>query len=287
MKRNAIKSELSKALQNKMLYLAIALGMVFCLMDAWENFKKVGEFHENLQWILGLDARIGTGHEGYSLFHLWMGIYPNTQGAYLFYAIWPVLAAMAYGWSYIEERRSGVYNQIVSRTNAKVYYLAKYIAVFVSGGLAVGIPVLLNLLLNALVCPYEPIPATFAVVTNTEIFSEFFHTCPWGYGLLWCGMTFLCGGVAACLCFLVGTKLRHGVMVMLTPYAIYMVLDALLSNLKTSVLKDVNYTLSPLWIINSVPGFANPEWLVFSILGLLTLISFSVGYWQVVKHELA
>ena len=270
-----------------MLYLAMVVGLIFSSMDVWENYVKLEEFHETLQWIVGLDSRIGTGHAGYSLFHLWMGIYPNTQGASLFYAIWPVLAAMAYGWSYIEERRSGVYNQIASRTNARTYFVSKYVAVFVSGGLAVGVPMLVNLLSNALVCPYAKIPATYAIVSNNNIFSELFHTCPWAYGLLWCGMTFLCGGVAACLCFVVGTKLRHGVMVMLTPYAIYVALDALFANLKPTVLRGIGYALSPLWTVTSVPGFANPEWLVFSILGLLTLLSFCVGYWQVVKHELA
>lgn len=287
MKRNVIRAELSKALRSRMLYLAIAVGLVFCAMDVWENYEKIEEFHETLQWILGLDSRIGTGHTGYSLFHLWMGIYPNTKGASLFYTVWPLLAAMAYGWSYIGDRRSGVYNQIVSRTNARSYYLAKYIAVFVSGGLAVGVPVLVDLLANALICPYDQIPATYAAVCNNNIFSELFHICPWAYGLLWCGMTFLCGGVAACLCFVVGTKLRHGVMVMLTPYAIYVALDSLFTLLKPTVLREVDYVLSPLKLANSVPGYTNPEWLQFSILGLLTLISFGVGYWQVVKHELA
>ena len=285
--KNAIRSELSKALINKMLYLAIAVGVVLASMDVWANYCKMEQFQENIQWIFELESRIGSGHAGYSLFYLWMGLYPNTQGASLFYTVWPVLAAMAYGWSYIEERRSGVYNQIVSRTNAATYFLSKYIAVFISGGLAVGIPVLLNLIANALVCPYAHVPAAFGVVINNNIFSELYHTNPWAYGLLWCGMTFLCGGVAACFCFAVGTMLRHSVMVLLTPYALYILLDALLSNLRSSLLKNVNYALSPLRLINSVPGLANPEWLVFLVLGVLTLISFTAGYWQVVKHELA
>ena len=285
--KNTIRSELYKALTNKMLYIAIAIGLIFCGADVVENYKKIQYFDESIAWIVDSGIRINTGHVGYSLFYLWMGLLPNTRGASLFCTVWPVLAAMAYGWSYTGERRSGIYNQIAARTGAVTYYVSKYTAVFISGGLAVGVPVLLNLLANALVCPYEQIPASFGTVGNRFFLSELFYTSLWAYGLLWCGMTFLCGGVAACLCFLVGTKLRHGVMTILIPYAIYIALDALINNLRLTVLSNVNLQLSPLRLISSVPSFANPEWLVFLILGVLTLLSFGVGYWQGVKHELA
>ncbi len=283
--KKAVCTELQKMLHSKMLYLSIAVGLLFCVMDIKESFVTMQTFDDYLQWAAGSDTRLGTGHEGYSLFYNWMGVIPISQGAHLFYTVWPVLVAMAYGWSYLDDRRSGVYNQIVSRTGAKTYYTAKYIAVFIAGGLAVGFPVLINLLGNALVYPYAiPIDGP---VFNCNFLSELYYTHPWAYGLTWCGMTFLCGGVAACLCFVVGTKMRHGVMVILTPYALYVALAALITNLRMTAFKDVALELSPLRLINSVPGFANPEWLVFGILGLLTLISFGVGYWQVVKHELA
>lgn len=285
---NSIRSELRKALTNKMLYISVAIGLLFCVLDVVENVEKIQGFNERLLSSIELDIpRKRCGHFGYSLFYLWMGLYPNTRGSSLFYTVWPVLAAMAYGWSYINERRSGVYDQIASRTSAKTYFVSKYIAVFVSGGIAVGLPVLLNLLANALVCPFSPIPVVYGPVNNGSFMSETYYTHPWIYGLTWCGMTFLCGGVAACLCFVVGTKMRHGVMVMLTPYALYVGLDAIINNLKATALKDVDLMLSPLRLTNSTPGMSNPEWFVFSILGLLTLFSFGVGYWQVVKHELA
>lgn len=285
--KNTLRTELRKALTNKMLYIAIGIGLVFCALDVLENCEKISLFNERLQQAITSGSRRRTGHDGYSLFYLWMGINPNTRGANLFFAIWPALGALAYGWSYIEERRSGVYNQIASRTSAKTYYICKYITVFVSGGLAVAIPVLLNLLANALVCPYAKISPVYNMVGNGYFMSELFHTSPWAYGLIWCVVVFLCGGVAACLCFVVGTKLRYGVMVVLTPYALYVAIDALIASLLPTVLVDYPYILSPLHLVKGMPGLCNPEWMVFLILGGLTLISFGVGYWQVVKHELA
>ena len=278
--------ELHKALYSKMLWLSVAVGLVFCTADVVENAGKMYSFLESIEWILSTDLRVSTDHTGYSLFYLWMGVGSCTRGANLFYTVWPVLAAMAYGWSYSNERISGIYNQMASRIGARFYYRAKYIAVFVSGGLAVGLPVLLNLLANALVCPYALIDASLGAVSNRNFLSELYYTYPWAYGLIWCGMTFLFGGTTACLCLTLGTKLRYEVMVILVPYALYIGLDALITSLRPTLLRDVEFALSPFRLLNSVPGFANPPWYLLAVLCVLNLAAFAVGYWQVVKHEL-
>ena len=283
--KHTLRTELHKALTNKMLYIAIAFGLIFCAMDVMENIGKIREFDQRIaNQILGL--RLSTDHQGYSLFYLWMGIQPNTRGANLFHVIWPVMAGMAYGWSYASERRSGVYNQIAARSGARTYYVSKYIAVFASGGLAVAVPFLLNLLANAMVLPYAHISPYFNQMSNVQFLSQLYYTNHWVYALVRCVIVFLCGGVAASLCFLVGTKLRYGVMVMLTPYAVYVAWDAVIIALNSSVLQANNYCLSPLRMLPGA-GMLLPGWLMLCILGGLTLISFGVGYWQVVKHELA
>lgn len=282
--KNTIRTELYKALHNRMLYIAIAAGLVLCGMDVVENISKIRQFDELLQWITTTDLRAGHGHDGYSLFFLWMGTSNLTFGGSIYSIVWPVLAAVAYGWSYNSDRRSGVYDQIVVRSNAKTYYIAKYIAVFVSGGLAVAVPLLANLLANALVCPYD-IPPLMSNL-NAYFLGELYFTCPWAYGLIWCGMVFLMGGAAACICFVSGTKLRHGVMLVLVPYALYIAFDALIATFFPTLIKNINLMLSPLQMFRSQPGFPNPEWFVFTVLAVLIGTSFSIGYWQVVKHEL-
>lgn len=286
--KTVLSTELKKALGSKLLWASLGIGLILCCGDIVENGFKVQEF---TQWVehqltSGQEGRVGTDHDGYSLFYLWMGLAPETYCSYLFYTIWPVLAAMAYGWSYNEERRSGVYNQIVSRCTVRQYYIAKYLSVFVSGGLAVGLPVLLNLLGNALVCPYEQLSADLGPINGSNFLSGLFYTSCWTYGLVWCGMTFLWGGAAACLCFLAGTKLRYSVIVMLLPYAIYVAVDALVAAVGSTFMNDVNLSLSPLRMAHVVTGFGNPAWFLFAVLSVLIVGSFTVGYWQVTKHEL-
>lgn len=282
--KNTLRMELYKMLHNKMLYFAIAVGLVLCGMDVVANVSKMRYFDASIQMLRDRGLRVSLGHDGYSLFYLWMGKYSSTYGGSLFCTIWPVLAAMAYGWSYNQDRRSGVYDQIVVRTDAKMYFVSKYIAVFVSGGLAISVPMLADLLANAMVCPYS-IPILTGSL-NAYFLSELYYTCPWAYGLIWCGMTFLWGGAAACICFVAGTKLCHGVMLILVPYALYIAVDALIAALFPTLAYDLNLNLSLLQFIHSAPGFPNPEWYVLTVLTVLIAGSFSIGYWQVVKHEL-
>lgn len=282
--KNTIRMELHKVFRNKILLFSIATGLVLCGMDVVENIYSIQQFHEILQWLITTDLRAGHGHSGYSLFYSWMGVTNVTRGASFYCIVWPVLAAMAYGWSYNSDRRSGVYDQIVVRSNAKTYYVAKYISVFVSGGLAVSVPLLANLLANALVCPYAIPKAT--IVHNGYFLSELFYTCPWAYGLIWCGMVFLIGGATACICFVAGTKLRHGVMLVLVPYVLYIGFDALVATFFPTLAYDLGLNVYLLFFIQGGPGFPNPEWFVFTVLAVLIGASFSIGYWQVVKHEL-
>lgn len=279
-----IRSELYKAVHTRMLYIAIALGVAICAGDVIENISKIKYFDEQMEWIVSSNSSLRTSHTGYSLFYLWMGISSLTSSGSLFHIVWPALAAMAYGWSYNEERRSGLYNQIVIRTSPTAYYNAKYIGVFVSGGLAVSVPLLINLLVNALILPYDiPFPGT---IPNGYFLSQFFYTCPWAYGLIWCCMVFLMGGAAACFCFITGTKLRHSVMVILVPYAMYICIDAILYVFLLSLTSKINLMLSPLWQTQAHSSRPNPAWLLFAFLAVETAISYGVGYWQVVKHEL-
>ena len=281
----SIKSELYKALHNKMLLAAIIIGSICCAIDLVENVEKMKVFDEALQRMMNLGLRFSTGHEGYSLFYLWMGFGRFTRGANLFCTIWPILAAMAYGWSYSVERRTGVTAQIVARSGKRAYFVSKYIAVFVSGGLGVAIPLLLNLLGNALVCPYAEISPVFGMISDRDFLSELFYYNHWLYGICWCGIVFLQGGVVACLCFIAGHLLRYMVMVILVPFALYLAWDTVVTTFGTTLFKEVNLPLSVYRLITVVPGFSIPEWYLFTVLGVLAVLSFTVGYWWVVKHD--
>ena len=282
--RGGLKTELWKALHNPMFYAALAIGCGITLINVVENLAVAEELRAS---VLAEDHTGGSRSPwGFSLFFLWMPVNGMSYGKTLFYLVWPVLAAMPFGWSYLQERRGGLYNQLIIRTGRSTFYLAKYTAVFVSGGLAVAVPVLFNLLVNAMFCPYElPHILNMLQIGDGYALSELYFTAPWVYALLWCGIDFLLGGAAAGLCFVVGTWLRLQVMTILTPFALLLVLDAAIAAIRDRY--GWNLELSPLQLAASVPGHPNPEWAVMAAFLLLAAVGFGLGYWQVVRHELA
>lgn len=276
--KNSAKSEIWKAFHNNYFYLAIIVGCIIAMLDVVENAIAVDTFSKM--------PSVGGGFSGYSLFVRWIAVNNHTYGCSLFYTVWPVIAAMPYGWSYLKDRRTGFYNQCVSRSNIKEYYFSKYLAVFASGGFVVTFPVAVNLFANALVCPYC-VPLVTSKITGIFdgwFMSELFYSQPWAFGFIWLGMNFLLGGVTACLCLTTGTKLYYHFLVILMPFAVYYVTDVLYS--MVGKLRYWEHMWSPLHLTRAACFNANPEWLLFGVISALLLISFVLGYRQVVKNEL-
>lgn len=280
--RNNLSTELWKALHNPMFYAALAIGCGIGMINVLENIPIAREISATIR----AEDYVGSRSPwGFSLFLLWMPVSGMSYGKMLFGLVWPILAAMPFGWSYLQERRGGLYNQLSFRAGRRVCYLSKYIAVFVSGGLVVAVPVLANLMVNAMFCPYElPNVLNMLQIGDGYALSELYFTTPWVYALLWCGIDFLLGGAAAGLCFVVGAWFRLQVMVILTPFALLLVLDAVFETVRSQY--GWNLELSPLQLAAAVPERANPEWAVaLAFLGMAA-VGFGVGYWQVMRHEL-
>lgn len=285
--RTSLRTELYKALHNRMFFSALGIGIIISLINVVQCSGTVQEYTNWLLRVISEGRSISTSYIGFSLFINWMGTNLISFSRSLFFFIWPVLAAMPYGWSYSSERRSGYYNQVASRSSRKRYFCSKYIAVFVSGGLAVAVPLLFDLLANALVSPDAVPDVTLMIqpISNGCFLSGLYYTHPWVFALIWCFVDFLWGGVAACTCFLVGAKIRLQVIVMLVPFMIFVLLDGLNTTVRRFML--LYQTFSPLQLAQPITMSANPGWVVFSVMGVLFLLTVTVGYWQVVKHELA
>lgn len=274
----SVRAELYKALHNKMLWIAIGMGLLLIAMDLWEAYDGIRHARES---VIQDQAEGKAIYLGYSLFRAWIYSGSGTYGAGLLATIWPLLAAMAFGWSYNNERLSGVYNQVVSRIGIRRYFLSKHIAVFISGGLAYSIPIVVNLLCMALIYPAWGPPD----VLDINFLSGLALANPWGFCIAMCGMSFLWGGATACICHCTGTYLRHGVMVVLVPYALYIIIDTVISVYYTLTQTTIFIQWSPR-LLGAFFAIANPGWLQFFFLILFTLGSYAIGLWQVKKHEL-
>lgn len=281
--KESIRTELWKASHNWMFLLSMVIGIVIALLDVGQNAYKIYGFN---QVVANIPEGYSTSPGGFSLFIHWIGVNCSNYGCNLFFLVWPVLAALPYGWSYAQERKNGVYYQLAARAGKRTYFFAKVVAVFVTGGLAVSVPVLVDLLANALIMPdmLPSVTGSVSLITARSFLSELYFTYPWLYALLWCGIDFLWGGTAACLCFAVGSKLRLRVLTVLVPYVVFYVLDWLLMVVRQ--MYYITIELSPLDLARATPWSPNPGWIIFLEMGLFLAVGLILGYRQVVKCEL-
>lgn len=281
---NKIRVEVWKATHNAYFHLAFAAGFILVLSNVYETYTTVTELTKNCIEAQKIGVPI-TNFTGCSLFVWWIANNGINFGSTYFYLIWPILAAMPFSWSYAQEARDGCVYQYVTRGSRRSYFIAKYTAVFISGGMAISIPVLADLLLNAMICPDDSLLFMNALTTieNSSFLSALFYTHPWIYSIIWCVLEFLWGGAAAALCFLAGTKLRFSVMAMLIPFSIFYIWGVL--GVSIVRITGTSLMLNPLYLAMSAPSGTNPGWLIFSIIGICILISLISGYWQVVKND--
>jgi hypothetical protein len=253
------------------------IGVVISLIDVYQNYTIVENFsHQS----------ISSGYEGYSLFVRWIAINGDTLGNAIFFNIWPIIAALPFAWSYVVEKETGYTAQICSRIKRRYYLIAKYIAVFASGGTAVSAPLLLNLLINALVCPIA-LPRVTSMLTpilNRSFLPELFYTRPWLYSLLWCAIPFFYGGATACICLIFGTFIRKSALLILMPFALLMLFDYIYSIIISGFAIELEF--SPLRLICPATYSWNPAWAVVLVFASLLILTFALFYMFGERNEL-
>lgn len=220
--RQMISIELWKAFHNTYFWLAMGIGLIIVCLDVRGNYYSIPSITQTLLDSMEMGLPI-SGFQGCSLFLWWISSSMNEYSS-LFYQLFPILAAMPFGWSFCMEKRSGLLIQYTIRGGRSSTLFSKFIAVFFSGGLVVSVPVLVDLLLNALICPSETLLFfnPIAMIFSKTFLSKLFFSHPWVWSLIWCAVDFLWGGATAVLCFLGGIHLRFPPIVILFPYIFYL-----------------------------------------------------------------
>ena len=259
---NCIRTEMWKAFHNKMMRSALLIGFILVIADLVQTAITVSDLGASY-------AHSPGGYDGCSLFVNWIGVNGVTVGAVVFYAVWPFLAAMPYGWSLYEDNRSHMTNNILTRVPYSQYLTAKMAAVFVSGGIAIALPVTTDLFASAMVCP-ACIPRVALPITGfcsgTAFLAKLYYTHPWLHAIIWCVI-----------------ELKHRFFVTATPLLLFLLLDFI-----TPMLADaMNWyiELSPLRLCNLASTNPSPTWIVLVELILLTFVSVLAGIYRKYRHE--
>lgn len=216
MNRKLLSMECKKAFQNRYFVSTLIIGLLFALLSF---LYSVGTYEVSLKNMAMTSGNPMHGFQG--LYNSWIGGETSSLGYILFYALIPLLAAIPYGWSYCREWNEGYIKYVATRCEKKEYCLAKYIAVFLSGGLVIFIPLCVNFILTACFVPaYQPsiIYQLYYSVSHGSMWSELFYSHPLVYVLLYLILDFIFGGLFATLSYAVSLFIKNWFVVIILPF---------------------------------------------------------------------
>ena len=217
-----LKLELKKAFCNKIFYLVVGIGLVIAAISAWQMIDK---YYLGLEMEANALKVTGPGRNpSYALNMLYNNClatgFDQSMTA-LFYTLMPLLVCLAYGWSYFGERKSGYVMNVMIRTHKKSQYLlAKYIAVFLSGGAAAVIPLIANFLVVACFIPaYQPdLFYEIYYSLQSHFLRELFYPHPIIFMCILFAIDFFFGGLMATCCVALTFFVKNKFAVILLPF---------------------------------------------------------------------
>lgn len=284
MLKRMIRLELRKALKNKWFYGAIFIGCAITML----SFADKIDLYQN-----GLLTQEREGSNpmqaASGLFNLWIGGEPFSLGGAIYFFVFPLLTAIPYGWSYCEEKQCGYIRMAAVRCGRTNYFLAKYIAVFISGGLAMVIPLVFNFLLTSMFAPAvmpSPVYCTSNGVFFHSLMSMVYYTRPFLYVFIYLGIDFVFCGLIACISYSAAGFTRHRVIAVILPLFLLLAFHYSRQFVYTSM--TVRYKeISPMYFLRPVAAAYTASWAVIitEIVVLLAVTFFLSMVWER-KHEI-
>ena len=217
------KIEIRKALKNKLFLATLAIASAIALYAA---VSVINLYNESIEMNKFSENQIGDINNPdlamYTLFNSWISEEWSSSGQSLFFLMLPFFSSLAYSWSLCSEIKSGYIKHIVTRINRKKYFMSKFFAVFISGGIVIVIPMLLNfMLVSSFIPAIKPdifYDMYYANSNTTQAFSILFFEHPFlfvGYRFL---SAFIYSGLFAVLGMTVAFFVRNKFIVVAFPF---------------------------------------------------------------------
>lgn len=171
-----LKIELSRAFRSKNFIVAVILGSSITMIHFLLHTLPMAVSKE-------VTALNFSGLYPPTVFNEWIGGQGLFLTSTLYFFLFPLIATIPYGDSYYMDKKSGYTKNIFLRINKKYYFIAKYIATFLSAGIAITMPLLLNLMVTMTVVPsvLPDINAPVFMMNSSNMWSSLFYTFPYGY----------------------------------------------------------------------------------------------------------
>lgn len=256
--KNMVKIEIRRAFCNKSFFISIFIGVLITGSQIFTWALPSSKWLDNYL--------LGKGEYPVSLFNTWIGATGQTFQLTLFFMVLPILACIPYSGSCFVDHECGYQMHILTKSGKYHYYAAKCTAVYLSGGIAVLIPLVVNLIATAMIVPAlipEASSRTFPIFEHS-MWSGLFYTHPFYYTAGYFLLIFLYAGLFALWGILASFYLKNKYMVLLLPFIIYALAGFILSY-------TGNYKYSPeLFLRPDQPAGADFNYICILYVAVLT-----------------
>ncbi len=189
----------------------------------------------------------------------------NTGYSYFLFLILPILSVLPFADSFFTDVKGHFIIEICTRTNRKYYFLSKYLATFLAGGMVSICPFILNLILTATVLPgmkTEAAAYTTLFVPKSSMENLFFEH-PLLYTAISLEMIFIFCGCLATIALFVGFYTNYRFLVLVSPFLVVLFFSSLSLLLGKESWQMSNFLH---------PGYNMPRILPFIVLTLLLFL---------------
>lgn len=273
LKNKLIKIELSRAIKSKTMALVLFLGLVITVSQIFTYVIPIANFNERVV-VDNYPMASPT-----TVFQAWIGNINILPQSYIFFALLPLLAAIPFADTFFTDRKSGYIKNVLVRTKKKDYFLAKYIATFISGGLAITIPLLVNLIIAAMFLPsFVPEVTQSFAIGPAHLWSKLFFTHPYIYLIGFLMIDFIFSGLIATIGLSVSFFIEYRFMALITPFIVYIFVYTVLGSFNLA-------KYIPFYFLQ--PGFevCNGYVVLGEIIGL-SIITFGMFFFKGVKDDI-
>ena len=279
-----LKIELRKAFGNKLFLLTLVVGIVIASISANQNIQLyLDAVAHNAYRKEITDVLFNPMYPAFSPYTYWIGgdyQYPMTS---LFYLLLPLMASLAFGWSFFMEKKSGYIKNVVTRTKKIHYFLAIYIAVFLSGGAVIAIPLVINFLTVACFIPaYQPdIYYSIYYSMGYHFLSELFYSSPLVYVIYVMALDFVFSGLIATASLTLTFFVRNRFAVVLLPFLLLLGIQYI----QDTLYKIFQVIISPIDFLKAYSSGPVTGWVIFPFMIILFLLTFGITCFKGVRDD--
>lgn len=287
--KSILKLEIKKAFRNKFFWISILIGSLITLLSFIPNVNYYFQNVANIQNGITDTGIISDPHACINtVFNSWIGGEPFSLGTSIYFFVFPLLTALPYGWSYSEEKQNGYRRLMVTKTGKKAYYTAKYLAVFLSGGVAMIFPLLLNFWMVSLVIPAvlpDVTACIYYAVFGSSFLAELYYTVPFLYVTLYMVIDFLFCGLLACVSFAVSGVIRQKWVAVIVPF-LFLLFVHTATRFVYSNSGMIYREISPLYFLRGVEARYSSSGIIILLFGLGIFLVTLLCVMREYRHEI-